>query len=338
MLKVNPEDWNDISDLNPDVISTKKGIYKKVFEVGENKIFLGKELSTNNKCLMFLATRDNYQEKDRPFSETEGLEVRFDIFRNDDNKDGVLLKLTKDDYLEVFIALANNILDVVTEIKQEKPFVETFFNQLAVWKHFLKNAGKRGLGPDRRRGLFGELHFVKEVLVPEFGKDGVKYWVGPNPAIHDIEVGKGAIEVKTSAGNKSQSIVISNERQLDDDGYEKLFLYHVAMTVRKNSNPNLVDIIGEIREMLRDDHQNYIIFNNQLTKSGYNDIHNDYYIGEGYHVDEVNYFHVREGFPRIIGDDIQDGIGGLKYKVDVSACTDFKVTEDEFKTFIDLIK
>jgi hypothetical protein len=65
-----------------------------------------------------------------------------------------------------------------------------------------------------------------------------------------------------------------------------------------------------------------------LLRSGYNEIHRDLYLNEGYHVEEVNVFEVKEGFPRIVGSDLMPGVGGLKYTIDLSSIVDFKVEED----------
>jgi hypothetical protein len=199
---------------------------------------------------------------------------------------------------------------------------------------FLKNAGAKGLGPEKRRGLFGELYFLKEVLLNELGKESLKYWVGPDQAIHDVEIGECAVEIKTTASNKSQVIHISNERQLDDDGYGNLFLYQISLTARKNVHPSLVDLIEEIREILKDDGTKIIEFHNSLIKSGYIELHKDLYLSEGYHIEEVNVYRVSEGFPRILGSDLKDGIGGLKYTVDTSSIQKFKKETEEFIEFL----
>lgn len=333
MKNVNSNSWDEIKDINHNIISSRNYIYIPLATIGQNKIFLGKEVSTDNNCLMFLAKRDLYGEKDLPV--TDGLEVRTDIIKNSENKDGIVLKLVKGDYQDVFVALINDVIATLENKTSEKDFVETFFARLGVWKLFLKNAGSKGLGPDRRRGLFGELYFLKNILIPNLGNESLKFWVGPDPAIHDIEIGECAVEVKTSAGNKSQVVHISNERQMDDDGYENLFLYQVSLTARKNAHPTLIDIIDEIRELLRADGTVLINFNNSLLKSGFIEGHRDLYLTEGYHVEEVNVYKVQEGFPRIIGSDLDSGIGGLRYTVDLSAIEKFRVEQE---VMIEVIK
>jgi hypothetical protein len=176
-----------------------------------------------------------------------------------------------------------------------------------------------------RRGLFAELYFLKNYLLPKFDAKGLKYWVGPEAGIHDFELGKLAVEVKSTAGNKSTKVKISNERQLDDSGYDKLLLFQVSLSVRKNHHPTLVDMVKEVAQLLSSDHGRMLQYQNLLLMYGYHPMHEEYYVAEGYHVDEENFYHVQEGFPRLIGEHVPDGVGGIKYSIDLSACTKFKL-------------
>jgi hypothetical protein len=326
--KINDQSWAEISDFHPDLIKSKNYSYLLLETVGSTKILLGIENTTGHKCVAFLAKRDLYEKKEFPL--TDGLEVRADIFRNDENKDAVILKLVKDDYADVFYTLVEDVLFYTEGKTKEAEFIEAFFSRLGVWKLFLKNAGPKGMGPDRRRGLFGELFFLDEVLIPNLGEDALSTWVGPDQASHDIQAGVVGVEIKTSAGTKSQKIHISSERQLDNDGFDHLYVYQLSITARKNIHPSLNDMVESVREKIRGNGTLVIHFNTMLLRSGYNEIHKDLYMNEGYHVEEINIFEVKDGFPRIVGHDLMPGVGGLKYTVDLSAIEKFKAEEETF--------
>jgi len=335
-LLVSTSDWDDINGSNPDVLTTKNYNYKEIGALGGKKLFLGEENLTATKCFMFKAARGAVQEKDLPV--TQGLEVRFDFGFTESNEVAIVLKLLSDDFLEVFAVLLNDILAAVENTSNEQAFVAAFFNRLAVWKLFFEKCGAGGLGPERRRGLFGELYFLREIIIPHCGVSGLKFWVGPESTTHDFELGGGAIEVKTSAGKKSQRITISSERQLDDKGYSTLFLAELSIAVRRHASPNLVEMIRSVEKLFSADQTQLIHFRNLLMMSGYSPVHDDRYILEGYHVEEVNYYSVRDGFPRLLGSDLKPGIGGIKYTVDLSACTEFKIDAEEVKTFLTKLK
>jgi hypothetical protein len=329
---VSSTDWDDIAASNPQVLTTKNFNYKEIASISGKKLYLGEENLSGIKCFMFKASRGAVQEKDLPA--TKGLEVRFDFGFIEKSEIAIVLKLLNEDFIEVFTALLNDIIATVDEKTDEQAFVAAFFNRLTIWKLFFDNSSPEGLGPERRRGLFGELYFLREMIIPHFGVTGIKYWVGPEAATHDFELGGAAIEVKTSAGKKSQRITISSERQLDDAGYKTLFLTEFSIAVRRHSSPNLVEMIRTLETLLSVDQSLLVRFRNLLLMSGYSPLHDDRYLLEGYHVEETNYYVVKEGFPRLLGRDLKPGIGGIKYTVDLSACKDFKVDADEIKSFL----
>ena len=330
MEKVSKSDWSKVNDSNPEVFATRLYRYLELKSTLPRKFYLG--LNTSNQyCLMFKANRELLEGKD--FPDTEGLEVRLDV-QFGAKEIGVVLKLKSDDFIEIFATLANDLIATLCNITDNKHFIDAFFGRLGIWKMFLDKSGVSGLGPERRRGLFGELYLLKEIFIANLGTDSIKFWTGPTGAMHDFELGKLALECKTMAGNRSQKVSISNERQLEDDGYENLYLACVAITVRKNAEPSLVTIVKDIEGLLSRDPVNQVNFANSLLSSGYNKIHEDMYVKEGYHVDDILYYRVSEGFPRLLAKDLPNGVGGLGYTVDLSACLEFKITADEVETSI----
>ena len=230
MKEINSLLWDEITDNHPNVLKTRNYKYLLFKTVGTTKIYIGRENSTNHKCFAFMAKRELYKKKE--FSATDGLEVTTDLFENDESKDAVVLKLVKGDYSEVFYTLVNDLLIFTQAELTEERFIESFFLRLGVWELFFKNAGSKGMGPEKQRGLFGELYFLNEVLLPNLGIDSLSIWVGPDQASHDIQAGEVAVEIKTSAMTKSQKIHISSERQLDNEGFEHLFIYQIFKQVR----------------------------------------------------------------------------------------------------------
>ncbi len=53
-------------------------------------------------------------------------------------------------------------------------------------------------------------------LAPMFLRRGA--WRGPEPAHQDFQFTSGAVEVKATAAKQPQSVRITSERQLDDNG------------------------------------------------------------------------------------------------------------------------
>jgi hypothetical protein len=72
----------------------------------------------------------------------------------------------------------------------------------------------------------------------------------------------------------------------------------------------------------------------RLLEFGFLDLHAPRYAGTGYTVRESRFFHVTDGFPRLVEADMPDGIGGLRYQLAIAACTDFEVKEEVVSALI----
>lgn len=321
---VNVDSWNAISKKHPEIYESKNFLYLFFEKFQELNCYLGISKNTNDFCLMLRAPKTSTENRD--FPDTDGLEYKVDSSILENGQFGLILSLKNEDYQDVFVALVNDILTSLAFAKSPAEVVEIFFVRLGLWQKFMSKGGGKALGRDARKGLFGELHFLEKFALPTKGVDqAIKTWSGPGGGVHDFEFGKSAVEIKASAGKKSQKIMISNERQLDNEGYESLHIVEFSIAVRKNSEPNLVTQIRAIETALGTNRLAIIDFHNKLLQVGYHAIHEPIYCREGYHVEEENCFEVKSGFPRIVGEDLMPGIGNVKYSVDLSACEKFRV-------------
>ncbi|MBK9039450.1 MAG: PD-(D/E)XK motif protein [Bdellovibrionales bacterium] len=323
-MKINENTWDKVNDRNTSCFSSRKYNYLREFDAGKWAVHLCKEVSTDLNGVMFVAKRTFANDKVLPV--TKGFEVRFDFYNNlPSDEVAIVIKLRGNEYSAAFTYLIDDIFNGFNALQADKDVVDYFFNRLDVWKTFFDRADSKGLSDTYRRGLFAELYFIKNALFPHYGAKCIKFWTGPEAGIHDFELGKIAVEVKSSAGNKSTKIKISNERQLDDSGYDLLLLFQVSLSVRKNHQPTLVDMVKEVATLFHSDHGRLVQFKNFLLMAGYHPMHEELYLTEGYHVDETNVYKVSQGFPRIIGSQVPSGVGGIKYSVDLSACSQFKI-------------
>jgi hypothetical protein len=94
---------------------------------------------------------------------------------------------------------------------------------------------------------------------------------------------------------------------------------------------SLPEIVGSIREILCTGSAR-IIFEEKLLEYGYLDAHVARY-GQRYLLHRLRAFQVRAGFPRIAAI-LPDGIGDLNYSVALSACTEFEIDPEHFRSVI----
>src|SRR5699024_8227162 len=128
-------------------------------------------------------------------------------------------------------------------------------NQLEKWRTLFDRGLASGLTPSEQQGLYGELHLLSRMLRRNAinKTDIVSFWIGCDKAMRDFEGEDWAIEVKTTATNSSDRLVINGERQLDSTLINRLFLYHLSVEVSRKNGQTLNKEVEDLRKMLSDD-------------------------------------------------------------------------------------
>ncbi len=238
----------------------------------------------------------------------------------------VELALVSAAYADLFDALVYDIVGTVTAAASAEDGAHRFVARLMRWQAFLQTA-QEGLGPERQRGLYGELWVLNTVMVPAVGGDvATRSWTGPSQAPQDFNVGSVAIEVKATAGKQHQTLGIASELQLDASALSRLFLCHLSLDVREAQGQTLPELVSELRHAVRDATMGSGTLEDKLLEAGYHDIHAPLY-RLGYSVRASHVFEVRDGFPAISEAAVPMGVGDVRYSIAVSACGPFAVDE-----------
>jgi hypothetical protein len=85
-------------------------------------------------------------------------------------------------------------------------------------------------------------------------------------------------------------------------------------------------LICEIYTQIQNDPIASFQFEIKLAKYGYNEALAEKY-SIGFSIFEMKIFEVAEGFPRLLQQNLPDGVGDLKYSVVVAACKPFEKTD-----------
>ena len=198
-------------------------------------------------------------------------------------------------------------------------------NFLTRWSRFFERYGQEGLSPERQRGLYGELWWLRRMINADINLSAiVNSWKGCERGYHDFEVNGNVVEVKTTMTKEPRRIIINNERQLDDQGLDSLYLFVLTLKKMDKGGETLPGIIESIRNCFSGKPSEYL-FEHALREAGYVDIH-AYLYKSNYSVVKEELLHVQEGFPRIT--DVPQGIGDLQYSVTLAACEAFQSKVD----------
>ncbi len=295
-------------------------------------------------CDLFLAVRkpDNARSlilevnaqaipPDIDYPQSDGFEVDLSTIKPGPNGQvRIILQLNSGRYSDVFSILAGDIISHVAAQHDQKTAITEFVSRLTRWQNFFRKHSE-GLGEEAQKGLYGELWFLRNILIPSIGENkSVGAWVGPDRANQDFQLNKCAVEVKTTSGI-GQSIPITNIRQLDDTGVEALFLLHISLDVRLGGTQSLNELIEDIRTILCAKSESAAtLFNERLLEVGYLDVHQSKYADLKYSIRNHHFFHVISDFPRIVEMDLMQGIGDVHYSIASPSCMPFLFSDDDF--------
>lgn len=234
---------------------------------------------------------------------------------------GVALREAR--FADVFAALAEDLARRI-EAAPAAEAVTVFAGQLARWRRFLAAAAE-GLGEEARRGLWGELHTLLEVLLPALGGAAAGGWMGPHAAHQDFQFPGAWLEVKTTLAKQPQTVRITSERQLDDTHAPALFLHVLALEAVEGGPVTLPVLVGRVRTALAPWPHAREQFEEALLAARYLDLHASRYEALGYAVRSEATFRVGRGFPRIVEADLPSGVGDASYGLSLAACEGFSV-------------
>lgn len=236
------------------------------------------------------------------------------------------LVLADQAYLEVFGALAEDVVEAVEVAATEGDGIRIMLKRLRAWQAFMKR-GTGGLSSIEQSGLFSEILALGDLI--DAGLDAGKAvgsWTGPLPGLRDFAIGPTEIEVKASVGTGSSRFHVSHLEQLDETMTGTLLLLHYALA-EDAGGKSLPEVIEEMRRRLaRNDPTALLPFELLLISAGYSKIHDRRY-GRKLARKRKQIFKVQGNFPRLLRSEVRPGILDADYSVDVQSCATFEIDD-----------
>jgi hypothetical protein len=298
-------------------------------------IFLGVEKPGNKRMLLLRMNKKSAQEFQH-LPSFKGFDVSGIQIPEDQEQFRTFGLVLKDPlFKDIFTTLTEDIVNYACPEKSGEVFLRKIKSRLELWQHFLDQYGDQGLNAESQRGLYGELRFLRDFLIPLAGPArACDAWKGPFRSHQDFQFSGIAVEVKTSIAKQHQKITITSEQQLDSSGLEDLYIFHLSIREINDGGVTLPLIIDELLNLILLQGGPVAEFENHLFRAGYLDKHREKYLRTGYVDRSVNIFHVRDDFPRIIEKELRNGVGDVQYTIDVSACIPFRDDEEKFRSVL----
>ena len=232
------------------------------------------------------------------------------------------LFLVNQEYREIFLMVCEDLVSALEGITQASLRVKEIETCLLRWRHFFERSGTDGLSIEMQQGLFAELTWLSNLL--EAGIDPEKTissWKGCERGYHDFDLNGHVVEVKSTKTKEPLSVLISNERQLDDNGLLSLHLYALSVHFADGGGMTLPDRVEGLGSGLDIVPAVSDLFRKKLLSAGYLDQH-AYLYTQHLLIKSETLYQVIKGFPRITATPL--GVGDLRYRVFLASCEAFR--------------
>ncbi len=225
---------------------------------------------------------------------------------------------------DVFLHFMEDIVSRLLAETGPETAVRAFLARVSLWQRFFVQGRDVHLSEDAQAGLFGELLVLRDLIIPATSPGiAVDAWKGPEGKPQDYVLARGALEVKCTKAKAGGRIPIANELQLDERPFEFLILVHVSISLAGDGHPSLPEMVADVRSLLTG--PAISAFDDKLITVGYLDAHIDYYRECRFLVRDLNFFHVRDEFPRIRPGDFPTGVAEIAYKIDAAGIVPYKI-------------
>jgi len=113
---------------------------------------------------------------------------------------------------------------------------------------------------------------------------------------------------------------------MDEDGLATLVLTVIHVHANEAVGETLPEVVEAIRTTLPDDSRE--LFDNGLVEVGYLDTHAKLYGNSRYQVNGVFHHEVKDGFPRILRNQLPEGVKKVRYEITIDAARPFRIDDD----------
>lgn len=261
----------------------------------------------------------------------KGLDISITVQTLGEFTNAIFLRLTQSipNTDNVFELVISDLCDRVIQLQNKNDLSSTLIKVLLEWKMFFEMQENKILSLREQKGLVGELYFLKDYLFQKYSfSESIFFWTGSDKTNHDFQLINKAVEVKTTSGKQHKKFSVSSEKQLDNKGLKHLYVSLFSVNLHENLLYNtLPAIVNEICMYIQDDPIATFQFHIKLAKYGYNKTMSKRY-SIGFSISEMNFFEVKDGFPRLLKTNLPKGVGDLKYSIIVAACAPFEITTD----------
>lgn len=237
----------------------------------------------------------------------------------------IAVVLERPELHEVFVTLVLDLVEVAARATSTETACRDVTARLAAWQAFL-HARRHSLSEPEQIGLMGELQVFRLAAAMIGYGPAIASWKGPLDGLHDFVGGGAAIEVKSALG-PANLIHISDANQLETKGLSHL----VLARPRFRSDPDGADLavcVQSIRAVIQLESPGELMsFDDKLLRAGF--IAAEFRSDLRATLEDICWYEVRDGFPRIDAGAIPPAVTSVSYTLDERSLRPFEIGDEE---------
>jgi predicted RNA-binding protein YlxR (DUF448 family) len=246
-----------------------------------------------------------------------GIQIQLDQ-SSTPNKLILLLKETKD--WEIFLILCNDLINVMKE--HDEDIIVNVMKRLERWQKLLRKSTFKIMSKEEQMGLYSELIVLRNYIIPAYGfSAGIHGWVGALGDKQDFLLENLTIEVKSFRMTSGNSVWISSKEQLNSEK-KPLYLFACALN-EAGRGETITELVKSIAEQIENESLSAEFIKKVEEYGFFPDVSQESL--SKFLLEQVNGYEVRDGFPKIALDNVSPLISNMKYSIELSGCSKFKV-------------
>ncbi len=246
-----------------------------------------------------------------------GIQIQLDQ-SSTPNKLILLLKETKD--WEIFLILCNDLLNVMKQ--HDEDIIVNVMKRLERWQKLLRKSAFKIMSKEEQMGLYSELKILRDYIIPAYGYSaGIHGWVGALGDKQDFLLENFAIEVKSFRMTSGNLVWISSKEQLNSEK-NPLYLFACALN-EAGSGETIADLAKSIKEKIANESLSTEFIEKVEVYGYFPEIPQESL--SKFLLEQVKGYEVRDGFPKIALEHVSPLIPNMKYSIELSGCSQFKV-------------
>ena len=329
MMKHNDEFEKLLNSI--DTSGNQVGWVSKLLPFENNKRIYAAYKLPEKLISLIVEVPTNYVNFENQF-ESRGFSVLHKKKDNDKEITQVIICLNDNEYKEVFLEITELFIHRIGGIENDKDLYNMLIERIEIYSNFFDKQHKQGLLINAQQGLFAELEIMEKFFFKNFGfPKSLEMWHAPDSGLHDFTFKGVSLEIKSTHKFPAQDVSISSEFQLNDKRVTNLYLAVFEIIRGSTQGESLKEKVEKIRDRIASSDSQFIHkFNELLNKYGYYDSHSAGYY-TSFKTNLIYYYIVEGDFPRILPKRLLDGVGGVRYKIDLNKCTRWLTELDQVK-------